>query len=451
MGCGSSKVSDVSQPVPVQAEGALNVKNEATKSNAGINGGLKNEGNIELNDNTKLIDNDNAVNVDNSHDVNSHDVSGKGETALDNESKEAVEGRHVGKDGSVKDTDHTIVEKVKGGSKQKSKATYTTSKSKVKTTNDEGSIISKNKDEPTNDKNITEETTTNSTTKQTGKGAIKEKRSVSTDKSEEVDIKNIHKDKDVGLTDNAKEGNALETASTVKQNNSNKLASTKASVISTNKNIPNANSTKNKDKVVADDTPKGKASGAASNKTTGQKSKNAKSSITSTTSSGPANSVKNTVAKGRKQRAEKRPVISQPKWRHDYDIPIVDPEEGLGDLPEIYKGMEQPVKIEDTFWSGKRKVIPDFQVMRDIDKHTLAAPQNIKTNLKRLVQYLIKPAKNDVGKYRAIARWIGQNIDYDADVYFRGIKNSPSDPQSVLTKGSAVCAGYSKLFQAMCK
>ncbi|PIK39326.1 putative kyphoscoliosis peptidase-like [Apostichopus japonicus] len=143
--------------------------------------------------------------------------------------------------------------------------------------------------------------------------------------------------------------------------------------------------------------------------------------------------------------------IPQPKWRHNYDIPAVNPTEGLTEgLPHIYEGLDRPIKIEDTFWSGKKKLIPDMEVMRKIDNHALKAPKNIKTDVSKLVTYLIKPASNDLQKYRAIVRWISDNIAYDVDVFFN--RNTPlsSDPMEALKKGAAVCAGYSSLFQLMC-
>ena len=37
------------------------------------------------------------------------------------------------------------------------------------------------------------------------------------------------------------------------------------------------------------------------------------------------------------------------------------------------------IKIEDTFWSKKRKLIPDYSVMEEIDKHVLAVSRCFET------------------------------------------------------------------------
>ncbi|MCP4698237.1 MAG: hypothetical protein GY862_15495 [Gammaproteobacteria bacterium] len=86
----------------------------------------------------------------------------------------------------------------------------------------------------------------------------------------------------------------------------------------------------------------------------------------------------------------------------------------------------------------------------EIDLHALQTPPRLHASLPELTAYLIKPARNEREKARAIFRWITHNISYNAKEYFGG-KPRRIDPASVLEKGIAVCDGYSSLFNQMAK
>jgi hypothetical protein len=87
---------------------------------------------------------------------------------------------------------------------------------------------------------------------------------------------------------------------------------------------------------------------------------------------------------------------------------------------------------------------PDGFDFTAIDKYAQKAPDGVKTNTKTLSAYLVKPARNDWEKVRAIYTWIIYNIAYDTRV-FDGIKVS-TDPTDVLRTGYSICSGYSDLF-----
>ncbi|HUU28028.1 MAG TPA: hypothetical protein VM123_09465 [archaeon] len=55
---------------------------------------------------------------------------------------------------------------------------------------------------------------------------------------------------------------------------------------------------------------------------------------------------------------------------------------------------------------------------REIDEHALKAPKEVESSVESLVAYLIKPARNDREKLRAIFRWITANILYDTEGYW---------------------------------
>lgn len=58
----------------------------------------------------------------------------------------------------------------------------------------------------------------------------------------------------------------------------------------------------------------------------------------------------------------------------------------------------------------------------------------------------------DYDKAKAISQWVVDHIKYDDDYYYAGLKDYsdvPFDPQEILDKGQAVCAGFSRLTQAL--
>ncbi|XP_041356311.1 kyphoscoliosis peptidase-like [Gigantopelta aegis] len=98
----------------------------------------------------------------------------------------------------------------------------------------------------------------------------------------------------------------------------------------------------------------------------------------------------------------------------------------------------------------KKDIIPDPKMFDAIDKHALQAPNSVRTSVKDLAVYLMKPATSDLEKLRAFYCWITNNIRYDVEGFFSG-NHTPSDAASVLRYKIAVCQGYSELFYALCK
>ena len=83
-----------------------------------------------------------------------------------------------------------------------------------------------------------------------------------------------------------------------------------------------------------------------------------------------------------------------------------------------------------------------------IDSHALNAPSSAESTIESLAAYLIKPAKNDREKARAIFRWIAENIDYNVDVFF-GASSGSIRSEDVLKSRRSVCYGYSDLFLSL--
>ena len=100
-----------------------------------------------------------------------------------------------------------------------------------------------------------------------------------------------------------------------------------------------------------------------------------------------------------------------------------------------------------------------------IDRHALAAPEEVEGSIETLVDYLIKPARNDRERLRAVFRWITANIVYDTEGFFASLtelEEAPDTvivdipetemvltPEMVLEQGVADCDGYSILMEAM--
>ncbi len=85
-----------------------------------------------------------------------------------------------------------------------------------------------------------------------------------------------------------------------------------------------------------------------------------------------------------------------------------------------------------------------------IDEHALNTPKEIEKSMESLSVYLTKDIKNDFFKFRSIYRWITNNIAYDVEAYFSGIRSDYS-AEGVLKSRKAICEGYSSLFERLAK
>lgn len=82
-------------------------------------------------------------------------------------------------------------------------------------------------------------------------------------------------------------------------------------------------------------------------------------------------------------------------------------------------------------------------------KSTIVTQSNRITQLSREIT---TGCTTDYDKAKAISQWVVDHIKYDDDYYYEGLKNYsdvPFDPEEILDKGNAVCAGYARLTQAL--
>lgn len=77
------------------------------------------------------------------------------------------------------------------------------------------------------------------------------------------------------------------------------------------------------------------------------------------------------------------------------------------------------------------------------DSIALNFPKNKYKSYNEIAYHLTEKLNTEQEKFRAIFRWITNNINYS-------YSNKTSDPDKVIKKGKAVCSGYSALLKAMC-
>ena len=79
-----------------------------------------------------------------------------------------------------------------------------------------------------------------------------------------------------------------------------------------------------------------------------------------------------------------------------------------------------------------------------IDRYAGAVPASYTGEVATLVEYLVRPARDDAGRARAIFTWIAHNIQYDVSFL-----NRQPDAEETLASRRGVCGGYAALFEAM--
>ena len=121
-----------------------------------------------------------------------------------------------------------------------------------------------------------------------------------------------------------------------------------------------------------------------------------------------------------------------------------------------------PINIseETVYYNNSKAFLQNEYYMEQLSKMTaeqrkllLSATQNIQSDdaeIKATVKELIKNAKNDFEKTKAIYDFVINNVYYDYDS-LNNNKKPPFDAKSVFKSKVAVCDGYASLFAAMLK
>ncbi len=85
-----------------------------------------------------------------------------------------------------------------------------------------------------------------------------------------------------------------------------------------------------------------------------------------------------------------------------------------------------------------------------IDNYVAHTPAGVESSIDKLANYLAKSSGDDLGKTRAIFKWITSNITFDPEAYYSGVYGDQSAAKTLKTR-RAVCAGYCNLFNALAK
>lgn len=108
-------------------------------------------------------------------------------------------------------------------------------------------------------------------------------------------------------------------------------------------------------------------------------------------------------------------------------------------------------KSQPTKRATKREKIPKT-IKPDkyayLDKYARETPDKYSHDNVVLAEYLEKPSKNDLERARLIYSWIATHIRYDDEAFNTG-KYKDESADSVLVRRTAVCDGFSSLFQGL--
>jgi transglutaminase/protease-like cytokinesis protein 3 len=88
-------------------------------------------------------------------------------------------------------------------------------------------------------------------------------------------------------------------------------------------------------------------------------------------------------------------------------------------------------------------------IYHNIDQYACTVKYIQGTSTDSLTDVLIKPYRLQIEKARVIFSWIAHNITYDYKVYYK-IRPYSKDPDEMLRRQQAVCAGYAALYKTMC-
>lgn len=109
---------------------------------------------------------------------------------------------------------------------------------------------------------------------------------------------------------------------------------------------------------------------------------------------------------------------------------------------------DQALSTQSGEVSYKKYEMIDISSLKKVDEYARSVPSSQAQNVETLTHYLLKPAKSELEKFRAIWIWITDNIAYDVDGYFSGSITS-YDAQTAFSKRVGVCSGYASLFKQM--
>jgi hypothetical protein len=93
------------------------------------------------------------------------------------------------------------------------------------------------------------------------------------------------------------------------------------------------------------------------------------------------------------------------------------------------------------------EILSDNRIEK-LNKHASKTTFKEEKSIPVLVEFLVKPTKNDLEKAWILYYWIAHNIQYDTRGFNTNKYDDPS-PENVLRKRKGVCAGFASLFSAL--
>jgi hypothetical protein len=92
----------------------------------------------------------------------------------------------------------------------------------------------------------------------------------------------------------------------------------------------------------------------------------------------------------------------------------------------------------------------NYSDFSEIDEHVRNCPNELKSDVDKLIPFLEEVGHTDIEKARAIYIWLTDNISYDAKSINKN-KYGDNSAEGVLKSKKAVCAGYANLYEFLGK
>ena len=123
----------------------------------------------------------------------------------------------------------------------------------------------------------------------------------------------------------------------------------------------------------------------------------------------------------------------------------------LSSRPDLSKSMAAKPRLDTTLppsASSYSSVCLKCRDFSEPDSHAAKFPRHTVPSLGWLAEQLCSPFPDPIDRARVIFTWLHHNVEYDVYSFFNNCVK-PATPESTLSSGLAVCAGYAGLFTAI--
>ncbi|XP_078000573.1 uncharacterized protein LOC144453169 [Glandiceps talaboti] len=126
------------------------------------------------------------------------------------------------------------------------------------------------------------------------------------------------------------------------------------------------------------------------------------------------------------------------EWRLQFPIEYRLPV----NIPRL--GWLHPLRVEDTYWDEKRKVMPSRKYVKVLDDYAVKAPATLPDDIFSLVRYLTVISKDDFEKHRIIFKWLCSHVKCTTDDII------DDGPEETLKRRETNCMGFARLHARLC-